>query len=194
MALAELLRTLEEDAEARRAALLARANAEADRIRAEGGTALARQRAAALAARERELRATAARTIASARQQATRRLLEARSGALSRVRQRAESLLAERASAPAWLAALARDVELALDYMGELPAIVEAPSPLLKYLRGTMGGAARVTLEPTGDTRPAPVVRSADGSLTVDATPQGRLARAWPRLTIALAARLEARP
>jgi hypothetical protein len=35
------------------------------------------------------------------------------------------------------------------------------------------------------------LVRSADGSLTVDATPASRLARAWPRLAIGLAARLE---
>jgi vacuolar-type H+-ATPase subunit E/Vma4 len=85
-------------------------------------------------------------------------------------------------------------VELALEYVGAVPAVIEAPAPLLEYLRGTIAGLARVTLEPASDGRRGLVVRSADGSLTVDATLEGRLARAWPRLAIDLAARLEAQP
>jgi vacuolar-type H+-ATPase subunit E/Vma4 len=192
MALAELLRTLEEDAAARREALLARARADAERLRAESGADLARRRAAALAAREAELRATAARATEVARRQAARRLLETRSGALERIRRRTETQLAERAADPAWLPALARDVELALEYVGPVPAVVEAPAALLEYLRGTITGLAHVTLEPAGGGRRGLVVRSADGSLTVDATLESRLARAWPRLAIDLAARLEA--
>jgi len=194
MALAELLRTLEEDAAARREALLARARADAERLRAESGADLARRRAAALAAREAELRVTAARATEVARRQAARRWLESRSATLERIRRRAETRLAERASDPAWLPSLARDVVLALEYVGSAPTVIEAPVPLLEYLRGTIAGLAQVTLEAAGDGRRGLLVRTADGSLTVDATLESRLARAWPRLAIDLAARLEALP
>jgi vacuolar-type H+-ATPase subunit E/Vma4 len=196
MALADLLRTLEEDAAARREALLARAKADAEGLRAESGADLARRRAAALAAREAELRATAARATEVARRQAARRWLESRSATHERIRRRAETRLAEQASDPGWLPSLAHDVVLALEYMGSAPSIIEAPVPLLEYLRGTIAGLAQVTLEAAGDGdgRRSLLVRSADGSLTVDATLESRLARAWPRLAIDLAARLEALP
>jgi len=194
MALAELLRILEEEAASRREALLAQARADAERLRTESGADLARRRAVTLATREGELRATAARAIEVARRQAARRLLEVRSGALERIRRRTETELAERASDPAWLPALARDVGLALEYLGPVPAVIEAPPPLLEYLRGTLAGLARVTLEPASDDRRGLVVRAADGSLTVDATLESRLDRAWPRLAIDLAAQLEALP
>jgi vacuolar-type H+-ATPase subunit E/Vma4 len=192
MALAELLRTLEEDAAARREALLAGARADAERLRAESAADLARRRAAALAAREAELRATAARATEVARRQAARRWLESRSATLERIRRRAETRLSEQASDPAWLPSLARDVVLALEYVGAAPTIIEAPVPLLEYLRGTIAGLAQVTLEAASDGRRGLLVRAADGSLTVDATLENRLARAWPRLAIDLAARLEA--
>lgn len=194
MALAELTRTLEEEAATHRAALLAQARADAERLQAESGTDLARQRAVALAAREAELREAAARATEAARRHAVRRLLETRGRALERIRGRVEARLAERASDPAWLPSLARDVGLALEYLGAVPAIVEAPVPLLEHLRGVIADPARVTLKATGDGRHGVMVRSADGSVTVDATLESRLARAWPRLAIDLVTRLEAQP
>jgi vacuolar-type H+-ATPase subunit E/Vma4 len=192
MALTELMRTLEEEAAARREALLAQARADAERLQAESGADLTRRRTAALATKGAGLRAAAARAIEAARQKAARRLLETRTGTLERIRRKVEARLAERASDPAWLPTLAGGVKLALEYVGDVPTVVEAPGPLLEYLRGTMAGLAHVTLEPARDGRRGLVVRSADGSLTVDATLESRLARAWPRLAIDLAARIEA--
>ena len=191
MALEELLRTLEEEANARIAALLAKARADAEQFRAGRAGESARRRATALAAREAELRAASARTLEAGRREAKRQVLEARAEVLERIRRRAETLLAQRAADPALLEAQARDLERALDYLGTAPAVVEAPTQLLAGLRAMLDGRARVVAQPTTAARPGLLVRADDGALTVDATPAGSLARAWPRLTIELAGRLE---
>jgi vacuolar-type H+-ATPase subunit E/Vma4 len=191
VALDQLLRTLEEEANARIAALLARARTDAEQFRAGRASESARRRATALAAREAELRVAAARAIEAGRREARRLVLQARAEVLERIRRRAEALLAERAADPALLALQAGDLERALDYVGNAPAVVEAPARLLPGLQAMLNGRARVVAQSPTAPRPGLVVRADDGALTVDATPGGRLARAWPRLTIDLAGRLE---
>ena len=191
MPLAELLGTLEKEADERIAALLAKARADAERLRTDRAEVTARRRAAALGAREAELRAGAARALEETRRETTRRLLEARAEALERIRSRAEALLAERIADPALWPVLAGELERALGYLGAAPAVVEAPAPVLEALRRRLGGRTQTVLQPTTAHRPCLVVRSADGSLTVDAALASRLARAWPRLAIGLAARLD---
>ena len=88
---------------------------------------------------------------------------------------------------------LARDVALALEYLGPAPAIVEAPAALVDALRATVSDTSRVTFGASEDGRGLRI-RTADGALSVDASIERRLARAWPRLAIALAGRLEALP
>jgi vacuolar-type H+-ATPase subunit E/Vma4 len=193
MALAELLRALEQDADTRIAALLADARTEADRVAAEAAAELTRRRATEVGAREASHRAAAARAIESARRQAASRLLEARANALDRIRSRAERLLAHR-DVDAELADLLRgDLLLALEYLGPVPAVVEASPPLIEALRAAPPAGTRVTFTATNG-RPGLVVRAENGSVTVDATLSGRLARAWPRLAIDLARELEGRP
>jgi hypothetical protein len=191
MALAELLRTLESEAGGRVEALLARARADADRLRSERGDTIARRHAAGLAAREGELRAAAARELEECRREATRQLLEARAQVLARIRGRAEALLAERVEDPSVSGALAGELERGLAYLGAAPAVVEAPSAVVEELRRRLGDRAELVLKPTPPQRPRLVARAADGSLSVDASPAGRLAGAWPRLAIGLASRLE---
>lgn len=192
MALDELLRTLEEESGARIAALLAKARSDAEQLRAGRAGETARRHAAALAAREVEFRAASARTLEAAQREARRQVLEARAEALERIRRRAEQLLAERAADPELLGVQVEDLERALDYLGNAAAVVEAPAPLVAGLEAILDGRARVVAQPPGAVRPGLTIRADDGALTVDATPAGRLARAWPRLTIELAARLEA--
>jgi vacuolar-type H+-ATPase subunit E/Vma4 len=116
-------------------------------------------------------------------------VLKARAEALDRIRQRAESSLAERAADRTALPRLARDLALALEYLGTAPAIIEAPASLLDDLRRTLSDASRVTLVPSSGRM---IARSADGAVVVDASMERRFARAWPRLAIELSARLEA--
>ena len=191
MALDELLRTLEEESAARVAAVLATAHAEAEQLRAGRAGESARHRSAVVAGREAELRAALARDLEAAHREARRLVLEARAGALELIRQRAEQLLAERAADPGSLEAQAQDLERGLAYLGGSSAVVEAPERLVAGLRTMLDGRGRVVAQPPGGDRPGLTIRAEDGGLTVDATPAGRLARAWPRLTIDLAARLE---
>jgi vacuolar-type H+-ATPase subunit E/Vma4 len=193
MALAELLRNLEEEADARVRAILAEARAGAERLGLERAADLARRCATARDTREAELRSAAARELEIARRQAARRLLEARAEVLERIRRRAEARLAARADDPTRVPRLARDLALALEYLGPAPAIVEAPAALVEALRRTISDTSRVTFEPS-DNRRGLVIRTPDGTLSVDASMEQQLARAWPRLTIALAGRLEALP
>jgi vacuolar-type H+-ATPase subunit E/Vma4 len=193
VALAELLRSLEEEADARVRAVLAEARAAADRLRADQAADLARRCAAARDTREAELRSAAARELELGRRQASRRLLEARAEALERIRRRAETRLADRAADPAGVPRLARDLALALEYLGPASAIVEAPAALVDALRATVPDGSRVTFAPS-DGRRGLGIRTQDGALRVDASMEHRLARAWPRLAIALAGRLEALP
>ena len=192
MALAELLLTLEADADARIAALLTDARADAERLGADGAAELGRRRSVAVGTREIELRAGLGRALEAARRQAAGTTLEARAAALERIRVRAEAMLAERAADPALLGLFVRDLALALEYVGPVPATVEAPGALIETLRAGAAARDRVTFATSDPERAGLIVRSADGSVTVDATLGSRLARAWPRLAIHLAARLEA--
>lgn len=192
MALNELLRTLEDEARARVDDLLDRARAEAARIREAAASELAARRTAELRSREVELRSSAARVVEAARRDASRRALEARAEALARVRRRAEERLAARAADPVLLPGLRRDVLEGLGYLVEGPAVVEADPAMLEGLRAAVDGRRDVSFTPAP--RRGLVLRSADGRLTVDATFESRLARAWPGLAIELARRLEPSP
>lgn len=191
MALTELLQTLEAEAAERVEARLTRARAAADRLRSDRGEMIARRHAAGLAAREGELRAAAARELEGCRREATRQLLEARAEVLARIRSRAEALLAERLGDVSVSGALAGELERALGYFGEAPAVVEGPSAVIEELRRRLGDRAELVLEATPAQRPRLVAHAVDGSLSVDAAPATRLAGAWPRLAIQLASRLE---
>ncbi|HEU5169276.1 MAG TPA: hypothetical protein VFU46_01990 [Gemmatimonadales bacterium] len=168
MALADLLDTLERDAEGRAAARMAAARAEADRLTAEARERLERRRAAALAEREGELWAAAASEIELARREAVREVLLAREAALERVFARARELLAARAADPALAPEWDRDAADALTFLGGREAVTRRP-PEVAGVR----------------------VAALDGSIVIDGTLEGRLERLRSRLAIEVARRLE---
>jgi vacuolar-type H+-ATPase subunit E/Vma4 len=108
---------------------------------------------------------------------------------LARVRQRAEARLA--AATDGTAAALAEDLAAAVAYLGSAPVVVQAPATLLSALRRAAPDPGRMNFVAAGDARPQSIVRSADGAVSVDVSTGSRLARAWPRLAIELASRLE---
>jgi vacuolar-type H+-ATPase subunit E/Vma4 len=193
MGLTDLLRALEEDGAARVAEVRAGARAEVLRVRAEGDAECEHRREAVLQGREVELRAAAARELDATRRQAAAAYLETRAEALARVYQRVRARLAGRAADPALLPILRTDLASALEYAGEGPVVVEAAPALLDGLRAAQGDAREVRLEGTRSDGGL-VVRAPGGEWMVDATFDGRLRRAWPRLAIELAARLEPAP
>jgi vacuolar-type H+-ATPase subunit E/Vma4 len=190
VALNELLRTLEAEAAVHIEEVRSRARDEAERLRRECEAELSRRRAETLAVREAELRAAAAREVATARREAARRVLEARAAILARIRSRVGDRLAARAADPKLLPLLQRDLRRGLGYVGE-NALVQADSGLLDGLRNSLDGRQDVTFEPAIPLRAGLVLHSADGSVTVDATLESRLDQAWPRFAIDLIRRLE---
>jgi vacuolar-type H+-ATPase subunit E/Vma4 len=191
MALTALLRTLEDEARGRIDEVLAAARVEAERLRRQTDEEQALRRAAAVDAREIELRAAAARELEAARRAAAGRVLEARAEALARVRTAAEVRLAARSADPALLPRLERDLQEGLGYLGNVPAVVEADAALLEELRRALNGRVDVTLRPS-DGRGGLMLRSVEGTVTVDASFVTRLDTMWPAIAVELSRRMEA--
>lgn len=192
MAIRELLRALEKDAEAKVTALRTAARAAADQLIVEATARLDRRRAEDLAAREAELRATASGAIETARQEATSRALVARGEVLDRVFTRARTLLTTLEPEMAFQATVRYEIDAALLYLGASAAVVccsPAWSPLLtRALRGRAG----IRLEVSNDLGAGMIVRALDGRVEIDATLARRLDQLWPRLAIDLVRGLEA--
>jgi vacuolar-type H+-ATPase subunit E/Vma4 len=191
MALADLLRALEQDAEARIAELRAEATASAGRLRAEAGARLERRRTAELATREAGLQSETARAIEATRQEAARRVLTARAQALERIQGRARELLLRTEPDAGLRAGIAREVNAALEYFGDTAAVVRCAPAWGSALEPIVARRPGIRLEATNGVGPGAAIRAADGSLEIDATLETRLDRLWPRLAIELVRQLE---
>ena len=191
MALADLLRALEQDAEARIAEVRAEAGASATRLRVEGRERLERRRSAELATRETELQSEAARVLETARQEAGRRVLTARAQALERIQRRARDLLLQTEPDRRLLDGIALEVTAALEYFGDSGAVVRCASVWGPALKPIVARRSNIRLEATNGVGPGAAIRAADGSLEIDATLETRLDRLWPRLAIDLVRELE---
>jgi vacuolar-type H+-ATPase subunit E/Vma4 len=162
---------------------------------------------AATAAREAaaERRATAvtghARTSASAlenaradvAQRVRRETLEARAAALDRVFDAAAAAAHGLGGHPRLPAAITRSITRAIAFLPDGPVTVRCAAGSADLVRRALAGLGRTTDDVrVDDTLPLGVrVETADGSIGVDETFGHLLARARPRLAIALARRLE---
>jgi vacuolar-type H+-ATPase subunit E/Vma4 len=186
MALSDLLRRLEEEADARVAALLDAARAEAAGIAADAAARLSERYATARASREAALRAAAARASISARREATARVLAARDETLQRILSRMEQLLEARRGSEAVLARAGADLEAAVCYL-DGPIRVRCRPELVTWVRDRLGAGARDAVQPDPEVGTGAVLRAADGSVEIDATMEQRLVRLRPELTVAAA-------
>ncbi|HET8624257.1 MAG TPA: V-type ATP synthase subunit E family protein, partial [Gemmatimonadales bacterium] len=146
MALSELLRRLEQEADSRAADIRSAAHAEASRIAAESAADLTRRRTLVLAQREAALRATTAREAAAARRAATAELLTARAEVLDRIFEQVHTLLAERRAAPAVLECAAADLAAALEYLNG-GGTARCRPELMDWVRGRLLADAEVAVE-----------------------------------------------
>lgn len=190
MALPDLLRRLEEEAETGIAALLEAAHAEAARIAAEAAARLSERHAAEMASREAGLRAAAARASASARRDATAQVLAARDETLHRILSRTEQLLAERRGSEAVLSRAAFDLNAALGYLNGAVSVRCRPD-LVAWTEGRLASGTRYPVQPDPAVGTGAVLRAVDGSVEIDATVEQRLARLRPELTVAAARMLD---
>ena len=190
MALPDLLRRLEEEAEARIAALLEAARAEAARIATDTAARLSELHAAEMAGREAGLRAAAARATASARRDAAAQVLAARDDTLHRILSRTEQLLVEQRGSEAVLARAAADLDAALGYVNGAVSVRCRPD-LVTWTEGRLAAGGRYAVQPDLAVGTGVVLRAVDGSAEIDATVEQRLARLRPELTVAAARMLD---
>jgi vacuolar-type H+-ATPase subunit E/Vma4 len=190
VALSDLLRRLEQDADSRAAGILSAAHAEAGRIEADSAAELTRRRTAALAERDATLRAAAARETAAARRAATAEVLAARANALDRVFERAGALLVERRATAPVLECAAADLTAALGYLNGTGTVRSRPE-LVDWVRGQLSAHAGFTVVADASVGIGAVLRAADGSVEVDATVEHRLARLRSWLAVLALERLE---
>lgn len=194
MGLDELVARLEHDADARVAAILARADAEVLALEVEAAAAASKHRDGTLAVRRASRRAELDHEAAVARRGAREARLVAENALLDRAFARAVELFEEVERDPAVCAALVRAAEQALRYL-DGPAVVRARPSIADALRASTlarEGGASVTIE-ADPTVPVGVVVTAGaggaggaGAVVVDETLVARLDRLRPRLAIAL--------
>jgi len=192
MALADLLRALEHDAEVRIAEVRTEAAASSARLRVEGRERLELRRSAELATHETALQSEAARVLETTRQDAGRRVLTARARALERIQSRARDLLLGTEPDRRLLDGIALEVGAALEYFGDSGAVVRCAPAWGPALKPIVARRSNVRLEATNGVGPGAAIRAADGSLEIDATIETRLDRLWPRLAIDLVRKMEA--
>jgi vacuolar-type H+-ATPase subunit E/Vma4 len=190
MALSELLRRLEEEADSRAADIRSTAHAEASRIAAESAADLTHRRTLVLAQREATLRAATARETAAARRAATAELLTARAAVLDRIFEQVNTLLAERRGAGAVLECAAVDLNAALGFLNG-GGTARCRSELLDWVRGVLAAGSGITVEADPSVGIGAVVRAADGSVEIDATVEHRLGRLRSRLAVIALAMLQ---
>ncbi|HXQ30143.1 MAG TPA: V-type ATP synthase subunit E family protein [Gemmatimonadales bacterium] len=192
MPLEHLLAALEREATARAESVLAAAQAEADRVRQDGDALVARRRAEALRAREADLRGAVEAALGDARRASQLAVLEARARFLDRVFERARALFPSAVASAAYRAALPGHVAEALTALGDEPAVIRCPEPLVSAVRAAVDTAAQVRIQ--GDpAAPAGLTAvSTDGAIEVDNTLAGRLDRLRPALALEVLARVPA--
>lgn len=183
----ELLETMEHRARERAEAILTDAREEAERIRERGARAIERRRAEHRAQVERAAAVEAALRLADARREAAARVLAARGEALERVFDHAGRLLGEPATRAAWLERAPDWLERALAYAPPGEATVEC-DPATAAALGALA-PPRARIEARDDA--APGIRVRGGSVEIDATLPGLLARRRSDLAIEVLGRIE---
>jgi vacuolar-type H+-ATPase subunit E/Vma4 len=187
-----LLATLERNALAEIARIEADGRARAQAITDAAERRMRERRDAALGARRAEGRAVLERALAAARRVARERVLEARAALLDRVFAAIRALLPEVATTAEYQACLANELEQARAFTAERSAVVRCAPALAEQLRQVVRTNGRLKIEPDGGISAGFRVATQDGALEVDATLEGRLRRAQPRIAIEALAALKA--
>ncbi|MGE5834773.1 MAG: V-type ATP synthase subunit E family protein [Acidobacteriota bacterium] len=190
MALSDLIARLEEDATKEMQAIVERADADVQAIRAATERAIAGASAERLEGQRIERAANRDRDLARARRNARGEELKARHALLARVFSRARALAPETGASESYRRVLPLHLEEALSYVQGLRPRVRCQAAVASVVGAVAArhdGAEIVIDETVG---PGVVVEAADGSVVVDNTLAARLARIEPKLAVELLAEL----
>lgn len=191
MALPELLSALKEEAAARRASELARADALAEDIRARSRMKLEKRRAELLSATRREAEQGAQRTASAARAEGAERVLVARGRLLERVRKALEHRIQRAVDYPEYVESLVLDVSAALGRLPPGPVLVRARPGLVSRISDAVDGRDDVRIEAAEHMGVGFTASSVESGMEVDGTLEARLEYAWPRLAVSALAEIE---
>jgi vacuolar-type H+-ATPase subunit E/Vma4 len=183
-----LIARLEQDAQARIAALQAGADAEIAAIDRECAQGAAMDQSQVLAARRAERQAAFAVEHARARQQAAAQVLAAEYAFVDRVFARAQALAAT--AGVRFVEALPRYIEALAGHLGGQAATLRCRPELAEALQRCAGDLGDVTIA-TDEAMPVGfVAATGDGRCTIDCTLPARLSALRPRLRAALLSRV----
>jgi len=188
LAIEELIGRLERDANARVAAVEARAQAEVQAIEAAAEQASAKARGDALAGRRAQRRSRLDLEVAEARQAARAERLRAEHALLERVLSRAEELLERMDRDDAYLSTMPDRLDEAFCFVDERGARVRCRAGLAPAVRAAIAGRGDVTVEEVPAMPVGFRVIARDGSVEVDDTLRTRLEQLRPRLLMELLA------
>jgi vacuolar-type H+-ATPase subunit E/Vma4 len=194
MALDHLLSALEREAAAQADAVVTAARAEAAAVTRDADERLTRLRNDLLGSREGELRGKAAAALGEARRASRAAVLEARQRLLERIIAAARGALPAALASPAYRATLPQHVAQGLRAVGDGPAVIQCPEPLVPAVQEAVAGRHDVAVRADAASAPGVIVSTTDGVIEADNTLVGRLERLGPLLALELLARLGARP
>lgn len=174
-------------------AIMRAARTAADRIAADADQAIEERRSAVLSSRKDVYRTQARTEIAAERHEAMRAVLLAKTRVVERVLQRARALLPAELRNDAYQAALEKEVEEALAFVGSEEATVLCSEALAPALRQALHATPKVAVQVANDAGSGFVVVGQAGRVRVDSTLETRLDRLAPTLAIEIHERLEER-
>jgi vacuolar-type H+-ATPase subunit E/Vma4 len=190
MALSALIARLEQEAGSQVQAIQREAEAELRAIEAATERAVADATARLLERERSERQIVRQRELTLARRQARERELEALRAQVSRIFERARALLPEIAASASYRDALPSHLEEALSYLDGLRPRVRCQAVFAPMLRAAIERREGVELVVDESVGPGVVAEAADGSVVVNNTLAGRLARAQAWLAIELSVKL----
>jgi vacuolar-type H+-ATPase subunit E/Vma4 len=174
-------------------AIMRAARTAADRIASDADQAIEERRSAVLSSRKDVYRTQARTEISAERHEAMRAVLLAKTRVVERVLQRARALLPAELRNDAYQAALEKEVEEALAFVGSEEATVLCPEALAPALRQALRATPEVAVQVHNDAGSGFVVVGQAGRVRVDSTLETRLDRLAPTLAIEIHERLEER-
>jgi vacuolar-type H+-ATPase subunit E/Vma4 len=191
VSLEHLLGALTREAEAEAAAILATARDEAAAVRTAGESTRTARRESALAVREAELRTALEQALVGARQQARRDALEARLRVLERVWSKARTLFPETLERADYRRALPAQITEAFGCLGHRVATLRYHPTLRDIVEPAAIGIAQVRPVADDTVGSGFTLVSDDGTMEVNGTMEGLLARLHPRVALDVVAALE---
>jgi vacuolar-type H+-ATPase subunit E/Vma4 len=190
VALEDLLGALRRHAEADCATVLAQARDEAARIRREAEEQLARERGRALDAGRAELRAALEVAMGEQRRRARADVLAARQRCFERVLGAARAMLPEAVGGPAYRAGLAARLIRVLACVGDDPVEIHCPVALEPHVRALVADRPGTVVRAGPEAASGIRVVTADGTIEVDDTLEGRMERQGAELALSISAEL----